>query len=488
MRQSALALFLLPTLVAVGCTEGRGGGDDDDGPSTPLAAGLDIEGISLNQGVEVPLVQGGEDVSGSLPVIAGRPGRLHVYVDPQDGWEERDVIAALHIDGGDTLEETRTIGGASDLSDSDSFFAFDVPGDDLDADAGIRVTLHEASSGAGGEGDTAGASWPGDDSELLELAPRDSGGPIDLVIVPIEYNADGSGRLPDTSDAQLEVIRQRMLALYPAADVSVTAIAPLPWNSTISPFGQGWDTLLNAIAAHRDTTGASDNQYYYGLFDAMSSFSQWCGGGGCIMGLSILATQPNAAWSRASIGVGFTGGYASDTLVHEVGHAHGREHAPCGLFGQQSDPGYPHAEAKIGVWGWDIVEERYYSPTAAVDFMSYCDPIFVSDYTWDALHDRIVAVNAQADIAGLAPSTWQVSLVDGEGNVSAGQPLVLRVPPEGEAVDIELLDAHGGVLEVIEGFYFGLNHLPGGMILHPAPGPNAATARFFGGSLLPLTR
>ena len=51
-------------------------------------------------------------------------------------------------------------------------------------------------------------------------------GTLKVVIVPVKYNADGSGRTPDVSAAQLARYKQMFMARYPAAEVDVTARAP----------------------------------------------------------------------------------------------------------------------------------------------------------------------------------------------------------------------------------------------------------------------
>ncbi len=54
-----------------------------------------------------------------------------------------------------------------------------------------------------------------------------------------------------------------------------------------------------------------------------------------------------------------------------------REHAPCGLYGQPSDRGYPYDDAELGHPGYDILEGELISATESVDMMSYCEPIWI---------------------------------------------------------------------------------------------------------------
>ena len=78
-------------------------------------------------------------------------------------------------------------------------------------------------------------------------------------------------------------------------------------------------------------------------------------------------------------------------MAHELGHACGRPHAPCGTPG---DPTYPAYEpydpagtptASIGEYGLDISTGFIFSPATFKDFMSYCGPRWVSLHNYGRL-------------------------------------------------------------------------------------------------------
>ena len=77
--------------------------------------------------------------------------------------------------------------------------------------------------------------------------------------------------------------------------------------------------------------------------------------------------------------------------MHELGHNHGREHAPCGVSG---DANYPYNGGSIGVYGYDLLTGQLFSPNEHADMMSYCDPTWISDYNFLALFDRVRSVNS----------------------------------------------------------------------------------------------
>ena len=58
------------------------------------------------------------------------------------------------------------------------------------------------------------------------------------------------------------------------------------------------------------------------------------------------------------------------------------------------DKKYPYDEARVGSAGWDPLEKVLMSGEDHADFMSYCSPVWVSDYTWSAIHERMNKVTS----------------------------------------------------------------------------------------------
>jgi hypothetical protein len=204
---------------------------------------------------------------------------------------------------------------------------------------------------------------------------------------------------------------------------------------------------------------------------------------GCVAGMSQLAYSPSMANLRVSIGLGYGDYFSVSTMIHEVGHAHGRNHSPCGLQGQPADPQYPYSEAKIGVWGYDILNESFMNPESNIrDFMSYCQPYWVSDYTYKALFNRIVAVNALAYV--YTPSWLQqsyasinIDLVD--GFITKGPTFSMgTVPFSPDERTVDLLDGSGNVISTVSGYYHPYSHPEiGGQLIYPEPADNIVLVR-----------
>ena len=484
MTTTRLLCLLIALTLSTACEYQRPGDDDDDAPNS-LVKGLDIEAITFNQGVEIALMQDGQEAeSRNAPVVEGRDGILRVYLDRQSEFEERDVRVVLDIEEGGAPDpvELHVDGDstARQLSSTANFYL-----DDLPSDLHFSVRLEEVDDNLDAAGDDNESQWPSEG--YADLNPRNPSGPLRIVIVPVRYNADNSGRMPETSDEQIEIFRRTLMQRYPVAEVEVSVGAALVWSAAIQSNGAGWSELLDAVMNRRWNEDPDRDVYYYGLFSPALSIANYCSQG-CVAGLSPLTENPSDDWGRASIGLGFPGDGAANTMAHEVGHAHGRSHAPCGLFGQASDSNYPHSGASIGVWGYDVIAQSLRDPDDYTDFMAYCEPTWVSDYTFDELFDRVRAVNNLSHtVAGPDGNRdWLVLSVNGRGGARHSGTIQRATRPGGTQQAVTLLDEFGVRLGESSGYFSPLNHLPGGHLLVAQPPRGVRTLQLKDGSLIPL--
>jgi hypothetical protein len=454
--------------------------DPEKAPS-PIVANIAISGVAVFQAVKVDVVKGGTFVASSkrnAPVVAKRPGLIRVYVEPGDGWKAREVTAEVRLVAKDEkfpiLRETKTISGPSKDEDPKSTFNLEVPAESLPPGVSFQVALTAADGETVKDGDESEGRFPLDGS--LEDLGVEISGKLRVVIVPLQYNTDGSGRTPDLGTAQLERYKKTLMQRYPASDVEVTTHQPYPWTTTIAGNGQGFSSVLRAMHQLRQRDKVDDDVYYYGLFSPAVSMSSFCRGG-CVTGLSTVADEDTPVM-RASVGLGFVGQDSANTMAHELGHAHGREHAPCG-GASGVDPEFPYPQAQLGVWGYDIFGKTLISPTKGRDMMGYCPNEWVSDYTYNALFERMAAISTvkrtlsfQGSTSATRTSRYRIATVGASGDLAW----------DGDAIDIDheikggtVVPAHflsgaGVELATRSARFFRFDHLPGGFLLVPQDG------------------
>jgi Peptidase M66 len=426
------------------------------------ATGVRVREITIYQGVKRTLMADGQRQGSDIPLVKGRNALVRVFFDVDASYNEGPVTARLEIDGQTPIDVFTKLRGGSDDSDIESTLNFDVPGATLVPGASYRVTLLQPKEQV--QGDNPGAVFPTSGFEPLDVDPTDS--VVRVELIPIVYQADGSNREPDTSPGQLKQYQDRFYSMYPVSRVDLTVHPAVNYANQLLADGTGWSDLLNSLAAFRNDENADDNVYYYGIFSPTAKFEEFCKAG-CVAGLGFVS-GPADVNSRVAIGLGFGGTISSDTAVHEIGHAHGRSHAPCGGV-DGADPSFPYAGGAIGTWGYDLLSGQLFSPVKTTDVMGYCSPIWLSDYTYKALFTRAQFVSGASVVVPpeMMNRRYERVAIDGRGNARFLPAITLRKPPLAETRTVTIETTSGS--ESLAGQFYKYDHLDGGLLFVPQP-------------------
>jgi hypothetical protein len=448
----------------------------DAAAETRLMSGVTLDGVAVFQGVRVGLFSGGALVTPNAPIVAGRAATVRAYLDPA-AHAGATITGELEVREGDrvvtVLRDARVITRTSDDADPASVLSFELPADVMTTTASFAVRLVDPAGDPAAAGSSHAARLPRDGT-FRALGAASDGSGLHVVLVPLRWDSDGSGRLPDTSDAQLAIVRALFLSVYPLAHLTIDVHAPVPWSGGLTFTGNVDFGAVNSMLMDlRTSDGAAPGAYYYALAAPSDTFDAYCGRS-CVTGQSYVVDAPADADFRVGSGVGFSGEDSVWTMVHELGHEHGRDHAPCSAG--SPDPSFPYAGGGIGVWGLDQRTHAFVDPSAVSDFMGYCDPEWSSDYTWSAIFERTVAVSA---LASARAPRWLARIGGEVGGASAGV-MSVAMPRGGAPVLVRWLDARGQLLSIAVGRAIAQSHTSERLAVLPLPPLGAVTAEVDG--------
>jgi hypothetical protein len=231
---------------------------------------------------------------------------------------------------------------------------------------------------------------------------------------------------------------------FPISGIDYTGCTEIEFDGDLSSGGRGcgtgWRALLDRLTAMRKASGE------YTLY---------------------VAVIPSATPTNKADGCGRTGVCAArvgngQLLAHEIGHALGRRHAPCGKGVRNVDDNYPdywgYRDGSIGEYGIRADTLDVFDPEHVCDVMGYRYPGWVSPYTYQKVGAKIAAIMA-ADETSVEirrqPGEYLILNLDVRGDDTLRLLPSYRVtgppPPmdaaEGSRFIVELLDADGDVLE-----------------------------------------
>jgi len=312
----------------------------------------------------VYLVQSVQTLAGDVPLVAGRDALLRVFVvGSNTNSQQPDVQVELFNGGTRIAQYTIPAPSASvplavnegDLLDSWNVL---VPGNLIMPGLGIRVTVDPNDVILEVEEEKNIFPGPGGVHTLdVRSLPV-----FDVHFIPIQ----ASGWTGDVTEANKHTYLAEALKVYPLPGANAS-VRPQPFVTSVNYDGslQRWLDISQELLLLHMAEGASN--YYYGvLARAVGGATSLCGLG--YIGYPVAIGRDDCpTW----------------TAAHEWGHNFGRRHVGCGVIGE--DPNYPYPIGSIGLYGYDTSTGEVKTPGTDKDLMSYCDPMWISGYTFRAV-------------------------------------------------------------------------------------------------------
>jgi len=322
---------------------------------------LSIEGFHLNQG--------NQTASGGIPAIAGRPGLLRVVVRANEPNTRTPPLRLRLYQGASLLREVVIPSPAAgvpvnpDLTSMHHSFNLTLRGDEVQAGMTLEAEIDPDASVP--ETTRADNRWPrGSGRAPLDVVTL---APLRIVFIPVYSTV--TNRLGNITAGNAGSFLDATYQWIPSSAIIYAIRTPYTTNLDLRAVAN-WSTLVGEIQAARTVEGARD-EYYHGIIGDFPGIP--LAGMGYVPGTPSSPFRSSITYDRLPAAAG--------TVAHELGHNLGRFHSPCGDVAGP-DPGYPHANARLGSTGFDILRGRLLHPLENADYMSYCHPRWTSDYTF----------------------------------------------------------------------------------------------------------
>ena len=375
------------------------------GYDSPTAVAT-VDFFVKNPGIEV--TQGVQDLNNSVTLIAGKrtfvrclvqsdagtyasiPARLRVY----RGAAYMGVL--LPANAGGTIS-VRTNPDRGQLNHS---YYFDVPVGWLNAGS-VRFECEVNTPQYLAENDYT--------NNLRSVTVNLVNSPVmNLLMVDVPYRFNSVVR--HVRDVDRTLLESWLRRAYPIKTLNVWwGYLDPPYNSLPSAATVNGDLSWNKS---KKVLGASEDPWtrYYGMAIDTGGFMR-----GLAVGIpSTVAsgpTGPAGGWDTdASYGDWYGG--------HELGHTYGRKHVTCTGTEVGPDPSYPYPNGDISpnqnaasasaIYGFDSQGPTIYPPSWK-DVMTYCANQWLSDYTYEAIYNRMIA---EKPVSAAQIQAWRAASVE----------------------------------------------------------------------------
>ncbi len=365
---------------------------------------------------DIEITQGVQDLFNSVFMVQGKTTFVRLY-GQTNGGTVKNVSAVLHGTRLHTSQELGTLDPIDrtacltldDTPDRDRLrdsFVFQLPPEWVEG--GIEFTAEINPGGIISETNMS-------NNTLERNRPFISYPRICLMTYPVRTSGNGSDNLQPHFQSIFRDdgnILSRALTMLPVREIEVFPNSHLIEEWEPFAFG-GWgpyemekeednrgdvlDTLwwINLFTDDPDECDADDSRtHYVGMVHQDTDNSVGSAGMGIRDGdelMLFLNTGPNGPQR-------FDDPHGGLTLAHEIGHNYDRGHVDCD-DPEDPDPNYPYdpcqfapGSTKLGIYGLEFRDPTapvVITPTMAGDLMSYADDVWPSDYTWEAIQDKL---------------------------------------------------------------------------------------------------
>jgi hypothetical protein len=316
------------------------------------------------------ITQSTQKFGGAVPLVKNRNGYLRVFVIANSTNTAAPNVRVRFYNGGvlpidSALILPQGLSVPTAVDESSLSYTWNVPVSGTLIQPGLSIQAEVDPGNAIFEDDETDNLFPavGQLATDIRILP-----PLRVTFVPILQTASGlQGNVTDANKAAFLDMTKRMHPID-----SVDAVVGLPFSTmrTLESGGAGWAELLGEF----DAAMAADGRYYYGVVNVSY--------GSGVAGVAYVSNGPANAhaalgWDKVTS--------RSVVAAHELAHNWGRNHAPCG--GPAGlDPSYPQPDGSIGSYGLDVMTQTLKASNLP-DIMGYCDPKWISDYTYKGVLD-----------------------------------------------------------------------------------------------------
>ena len=363
------------------------------------------------------LTQSAQNYAGTIPLVQNRNGLLRIFAVADQANNLTPVVQVRFYNGA-TLQSTVNlppptgmtgVPTAPDESALSKSWNYHVPGSMIQP--GLRIEAEVNPSPSIPENNT-GDNVFGPAAPVIKAVPT-----LNVTFVPIIQKGIPIGRrvAGNVTTGNAASFLQATKDMHPIdtydaavhAGYTTTTFDTLQRNNENS----AWGTILGEIDMLRATEGSS--RYYYGV--AKVSYSNGVAGVAYVSNPGTLPPQV----ARAALGWDYIPS-GSIVAAHELGHNWARNHAPCG--GPSGvDLSYPQPDGTTGGYGYDMSTGTI-EPPISTDIMGYCDPKWISAYTYSGILNYLSTVSPLVQASASRAAVQPCLLV--WGHIRNGEPVL----------------------------------------------------------------